>query len=55
MDFELENPGILVFGVALIDYIAHVSSFPEPDDKIRTQQAKTSVGGNAANASAGMN
>lgn len=56
MGSDLNNPcgSILVFGGSGIDYIAHVSSFPERDSKIRTQEARILVGGNAANTSAGM-
>lgn len=56
MSFGLDNPpgSILVFGGSGIDYIAQVSSFPDRDSKIRTQDARILVGGNAANTAAGM-
>ncbi|KAK7345709.1 hypothetical protein VNO77_16319 [Canavalia gladiata] len=45
-----ENPIILGFGGAGVDFLAAVPSFPKPDAKIRTTQLKVQGGGNAANA-----
>jgi len=44
----LEN-SIVCVGAAGIDAVGIISSFPKPDDKIRTSSLTLSGGGNAAN------
>ncbi|XP_027366079.1 ribokinase-like isoform X3 [Abrus precatorius] len=45
-----ENPIIVGFGGACVDFLAVVASFPKPDAKIRSTELKVQGGGNAANA-----
>ncbi|CAF4015955.1 unnamed protein product, partial [Rotaria sp. Silwood1] len=40
---------ILIFGAACLDYIAQVSHFPQPDEKLRTNSLTICGGGNAGN------
>jgi sugar/nucleoside kinase (ribokinase family) len=40
---------VLIFGVAVLDYIASVDHFPQPDEKLRTNSLTICGGGNAAN------
>ncbi|XP_061368600.1 uncharacterized protein LOC133311560 isoform X1 [Gastrolobium bilobum] len=46
----IENPIIVGFGGACVDFVAAVPSFPKPDTKIRTTQLKVQGGGNTGNA-----
>ncbi|XP_030496077.2 uncharacterized protein LOC115712013 [Cannabis sativa] len=45
-----ENRIVVGLGSAGVDFLATVSSFPKPDDKIRSTSLKVQGGGNAANA-----
>jgi hypothetical protein len=46
---ELADKLVLGVGVAAVDFVAAVSAFPNPDDKIRSTSLTVAGGGNAAN------
>ena len=48
-----EGPVILVIGACALDRLLTVSSYPEPDAKIRTNSYNEQGGGNAANTASG--
>ncbi|ONH93083.1 hypothetical protein PRUPE_8G212100 [Prunus persica] len=45
-----ENRIVLSVGTVVVDFLAAVASYPNPDDKIRTTSLKVQGGGNAGNA-----
>ncbi|XP_041009519.1 sulfofructose kinase [Juglans microcarpa x Juglans regia] len=45
-----ENRIVVGCGIAVVDYLAAVAAYPQPDEKIRTTSLKVQGGGNAANA-----
>ncbi|KAM7521769.1 hypothetical protein LguiA_011671 [Lonicera macranthoides] len=45
-----DNRIVLGCGAAVVDFLAAVSAFPKPDDKIRSTSLKIQGGGNAGNA-----
>lgn len=41
---------VVGMGSAVVDYLAQVAAFPQPDDKLRTERLEAQGGGNAGNA-----
>jgi len=50
----VSRPHVLGLGTAGLDFLAVVSSFPQPDTKIRTSEFKMLGGGNCANTLTGL-
>lgn len=47
-------PKLLSVGLSTLDYLATVSVFPQPDDKMRSESLQILGGGNAANTACGL-